>query len=50
MARVALAGGHVMSDRFAGSCWHAGVTPGHPNVLNTTYFDHKPAVCTINEL
>ncbi|HMR81372.1 MAG TPA: hypothetical protein PKD61_39950, partial [Polyangiaceae bacterium] len=41
---------HVMSDTFAGTCWHAGVSPGHPNVLNWTYFDHKPAVCTINEL
>lgn len=38
---------HVMSDALDGSCWTAGVTEGHPDVLEATYFDHKPVVCTL---
>jgi hypothetical protein len=38
---------HVVSDVFTGSCWAAGVTTGHPAVINAVYFDHKPLVCTI---
>jgi endonuclease/exonuclease/phosphatase family metal-dependent hydrolase len=38
---------HVISDRFEGSCWSAGVTAGKPPVIQATYFDHKPLVCTI---
>jgi hypothetical protein len=37
---------HVVSDGFAGSCWHAG-TEGHPPVSEMVYFDHRPAVCTV---
>ena len=40
---------HVVSDVFAGTCWVAGVTQGHPNVTQTVIFDHKPVVCDINE-
>ena len=39
---------HVISDALVGSCWTAGATPGHPPVIQTPYFDHKPAVCTID--
>lgn len=38
---------HVFSDHLAGSCWHAGVDEGHEAVLPASYFDHKPAVCTL---
>ncbi|MBW2458872.1 MAG: hypothetical protein JRI68_30510 [Deltaproteobacteria bacterium] len=38
---------HVVSDAFAGSCWAAGVTSGHPAVSDVLYFDHKPIVCRI---
>jgi hypothetical protein len=38
---------HVISDVFAGSCWVAGVTDGHPPVTDIVYFDHKPIVCTL---
>jgi len=38
---------HVISDQLTGTCWHAGVTEGHPAVLEARYFDHKPAVCTL---
>lgn len=38
---------HVISDAFEGSCWSAGVTEGHPDVIDAVYFDHKPAVCTL---
>jgi hypothetical protein len=38
---------HVVSDVFDGSCWTAGVTDGHPNVVEAVYFDHKPIVCTV---
>jgi hypothetical protein len=39
---------HVVSDVGKGSCWAAGVTKGHPNVLDAVYFDHKPIVCTVS--
>ena len=38
---------HAVSDVLKGSCWSAGVTPGHPDVIKAVYFDHKPLVCTI---
>ncbi len=38
---------HVMSDSFEGDCWSAGVTEGHPDVIDAMYFDHKPVVCTL---
>ena len=38
---------HVVSDAYEGSCWSAGVTPGHPDVYPPAYFDHKPLVCDI---
>jgi hypothetical protein len=38
---------HVTSDAFTGSCWVAGVTEGHPAVIDAVYFDHKPHVCTL---
>jgi len=38
---------HVVSDVFKGSCWSAGVTPGHPDVIQAVYFDHKPLICTV---
>lgn len=37
---------HVMSDSAIGSCWHAGVD-GRPRVIEASYFDHQPAVCTV---
>jgi endonuclease/exonuclease/phosphatase family metal-dependent hydrolase len=40
---------HVVSDAFEGSCWAAGVTAGHPNVTQMTYFDHRPIVCSLTE-
>lgn len=40
---------HVLADAFAGSCWVAGVTDGHPKVSETVYFDHKPHVCRLSE-
>lgn len=40
---------HVVSEKLKGSCWNAGVTPGHPSVSTTDYFDHTPAVCTLHE-
>ncbi len=40
---------HVMSDVLTGSCWTAGVTDGQPAVIDAVYFDHKPAVCAIEE-
>jgi len=36
---------HVISDAFDGTCWAAGVTEGHPPVLDAVYFDHRPIVC-----
>jgi len=38
---------HVISDHFKGKCWAAGITAGKPKVINATYFDHKPIVCTV---
>ena len=38
---------HAVSDHFKGSCWSAGVTAGHPDVIKAVYFDHKPLVCTL---
>ncbi len=38
---------HVVADTGTGSCWHSGVTEGHPDVIDAVYFDHKAAVCTI---
>ncbi|MEZ4241729.1 MAG: hypothetical protein R3F59_37390 [Myxococcota bacterium] len=38
---------HVASDAFTGTCWHAGLTEGHPAVRDAVYFDHRPAVCTL---
>jgi hypothetical protein len=39
---------HVISDALGGSCWHAGITDGHPPVTDMVYFDHRPAVCTVD--
>lgn len=38
---------HVASDTWSGSCWSAGVTPGHPDIYPPAYFDHKPLVCEL---
>ena len=38
---------HVISDAFTGSCWAAGITPGHPAVTSAVHFDHRPLVCTL---
>ncbi|MFW6031706.1 MAG: hypothetical protein ACOC9T_03875 [Myxococcota bacterium] len=38
---------HVLSDSFDGDCWAAGITEGHPPVLDAVYFDHVPIVCTV---
>ena len=38
---------HVVSDVWDGSCWHAGITDGHPAVTPAVSFDHHPAVCDI---
>ena len=40
---------HVVSDRLTGSCRVAGITEGHPPVMHTLYFDHRPVVCTLEE-
>ena len=40
---------HVVSDVLKGSCWSAGVTAGHPDVIKAVYFDHKPLVYTIKK-
>ena len=37
---------HVVSDTLTGRCWAAGVTAGHPVVIDALYFDHRPIVCT----
>jgi len=39
---------HVMSDAFTGQCWTAGISEGHPDVIDAVYFDHKPAVCDLS--
>jgi len=38
---------HVASDHLDGDCWHAGLTESHPAVSDIVYFDHEPAVCTV---
>ena len=38
---------HAMSDALQGDCWSAGVTEGHPAVIDAKYFDHNPLVCTV---
>ena len=38
---------HVMSDAATGTCWVAGLTEGHPPVIEAIYFDHKPIVCEV---
>lgn len=38
---------HVVSDSAVGSCFVAGVTAGHPAVLEAVYWDHKPVVCDV---
>ena len=38
---------HVISDTFSGSCWAAGITEGHADVIADSYFDHVPIVCDI---
>lgn len=38
---------HVVSDAYAGDCWHAGVSEGHPAVFEASYFDHAPARCAV---
>lgn len=40
---------YVVSDVFAGQCWTAGVTPGHPPVSTSVGFDHHPTVCTVSQ-
>jgi hypothetical protein len=34
---------HVVTDVLTGACWAAGVTPGHPPVMEVSPFDHTPA-------
>jgi len=38
---------HVTSDTWVGTCWHAGITAGHPPVTPAVSFDHRPAVCDV---
>jgi len=38
---------HVIADTATGTCWHAGTTEGHPQVIDAVYFDHQPAVCSL---
>ena len=38
---------HVITDTGTGTCWHAGTTEGHPQVIDAVYFDHQPAVCAL---
>ncbi|MBN2498907.1 MAG: hypothetical protein JXR96_30230 [Deltaproteobacteria bacterium] len=37
---------HVVSDFATGSCWIAGLSEGHPAVIDAKYFDHKAVVCS----
>jgi len=39
---------HVLSDAFDGECWIAGIDE-RPEVLDFTYFDHRPVVCALTE-
>ncbi|MFH2010813.1 MAG: hypothetical protein ABI333_29700 [bacterium] len=38
---------HVMSDTATGTCWVAGLDGGPPPIIEATYFDHLPIVCTV---
>jgi len=38
---------YVISDGCDGSCWTAGVSPGHPPVTDAVAFDHHPTVCNL---
>jgi len=40
---------HQVSDSFVGSCSHPGITPGEDAVVDFSYYDHVPAVCTLTE-
>jgi len=40
---------HEISDTFTGGCWIAGLTDGHPAVIDAVYFDHMPVVCELSE-
>ncbi len=39
---------HVISDALGGECWAAGITEGHPPVIDAVYFDHVPIVCELS--
>lgn len=39
---------HVVADAFEGTCWAAGITQGHPPVIDAVYFDHRPIVCSMS--
>ncbi|MFH1810706.1 MAG: hypothetical protein ABIJ09_18330 [Pseudomonadota bacterium] len=39
---------HMLSDVLEGSCWAAGVSEGHPAVIDALYFDHRPLVCALD--
>ena len=38
---------HVVADTLEGDCWHAGIDTDA--VLDATYFDHLPVVCSVTE-
>ena len=38
---------HVISDAFEGACEIPGFTGERPPVLDFTYFDHAPVICTL---
>jgi len=38
---------HVITNAGTGTCWTAGVTPGHRDVADFAHFDHHPAVCDV---
>ncbi len=40
---------HVLVNFGDGTCWSAGITEGHPAVIEATYFDHRPLVCAVEE-
>lgn len=40
---------HALSDALRGSCFTAGVDPGHPGVTEMVYFDHRPLVCALTD-
>jgi hypothetical protein len=40
---------HVISDALSGDCWIAGLTQGHPVVIEAVYFDHMPLVCELGQ-